>query len=378
MTVTQKRHPSHPVRPLLEKLPAAVLALAALLLFFAPGLARAADVQKRTLLTTDGTLYTARAGTVADLALTDLDLDADTYVVEWSSVAQDGTRQQGVLQGSPSGNPKTNLDLTFDEPTGSLIILWREDAAILNQIQLAVQRSGQWSFAGLLPHMGFPHALNPRMLLSHQTVTTSDDKGNKTLKNRSTLSVIWWEEAQYAQARYAPIFLDENIDSDSLKIYDLPVLVGGGGATSYNGVAPASYVYPALQLEGPSGAFLASFADLHARKHYVVRIDFPTNLGNPSDSKNPIFERRRIPVVGIVASGPLAFEALSELAPANAPVGTIIGSSYNPTLYWQNGSTMRYLRFDGKAWSDTLSIALGKDLTFEKALRLLEGMAARN
>jgi hypothetical protein len=39
---------------------------------------------------------------------------------------------------------------------------------------------------------------------------------------------------------------------------------------------------------------------------------------------------------------------------------------------------MRYLRFDGKAWSDTLSIPLDKDLTFDKALRLLEGMAARN
>jgi hypothetical protein len=273
-------HPVHPVRPLFKKLSATALAaLAELLLFFAAGLARAADVQKRTLLTTGGTLFQARAGTVADLGITDLDLDADTYVVEWSSVAQDGTRQQGVLQGSLSGNPKTNLDLTFDEPTGSLVILWREDAAIMNQIQLAVLRSGQWSFAGLLPHIGFPYALNPRMLLSHQTVTTLDDKGKQTSKNRSTLSVIWWEEAQYAQARYAPIFLDESIDSDSLKIYDLPVLIGGGGPTSYNGVAPAAYDYPALQLEGPSGAFLASFADLHARKQYVVRIDFPTNLG---------------------------------------------------------------------------------------------------
>jgi hypothetical protein len=368
-----------PVRPLSKKLSArALAALAALVLSFAAGVATAADVQKRSLLTTDGTLYQARAGTVADLGITDLDLNADTYVVAWSSVAQDGTRQQGVLQGSLSGNSKTNLDLTFDEPTGSLIILWREDAPIMNQIQLAVLRSGQWSFAGLLPHIGFPYALNPRMLLSHQTVTTSDDTGKQTSKNRSTLSVIWWEEAQYTQARYAPIFLDESIDSDSLKIYDLPVLVGGGGETSYDGLAPASYVYPALQLEGPGGAFLASFADLHVRKHYVVRIDFPTNLGNPKDPKNPIFERRRIPVVGIVSSGRLAFDGPGMLMAENATIGTIIGSSYNPTLYWQDGSTMRYLRFDGKAWSDTLSIPLGKDLTFEKALRLLEGMAARN
>ena len=310
--------------------------------------------------------------------MTDTGFDGSTYVVEWSSVAQDGTRQQGVLEGSQSGNPKTNLDLTFDEPTGSFVVLWREDATIMNQIQLAVLRSGQWSFAGLLPNIGFPHALNPRMLLSHQMVTTVDDKGNKTQKNRSTLSVIWWEEAQYAQARYAPIFLDEEITSESLKIYDLPVLVGGGGSTSYSGIAPASYVYPALQLEGPSGAFLASFADLHSRKHYVIRIDFPTNLGDPNDPGNLTFERRRIPVVGVADSGPLAFDSPTMMAPENTPVGTIIGSSYMPTLYWQAGSAMRYLRYDGRAWSDALSIPLDKELTFEKALRLLEAMAARN
>ena len=371
MTVTQR------IQQVLRAL-SLTLASAALLLLCSPGSASAADSQKRTLLSTDGTLYEVRAGTVADLQITNLDLDPDTYVVLWGSVAQDGTRQQGVLQGSPSGNPKTSLDLTFDEPTGSFVILWREDSPIMNQIRLAVLRKGVWSFAGLMPNIGFPHALNPQMLLSHQTVTTLDDKGKKTLKNRSTLSVLWWEEAQFAQARYAPIFLDEDISSDSVKIYDLPVLIGGGGPTSYDGVAAAAYLYPSLQLEGPSGAFLASFADLNADKHYVVRIDFPTNLGNPSDPKNPVFERRRIPVVGVIASGPIAFQKPNDLIPLSAPVRTIIGSSYNPTLYWQDGSTLRYIRLDGKAWSDTLSITLDKDLTFDRAQRLLEGMAARN
>lgn len=349
-------------------------------LFLAAGFALAADVPKKTLVTTDGTLYEARSGTVADLGITNLNLDPGTFVIEWASRTQDGTQNRGVLQGSPSRNPKTSLDLTFDEPTGSFVILWRENAAIINQLRLAIMRSGVWSFADLVPNIGFPQAFNPQMLLSRQTVTTTDDKGNTVASNRSILSVIWWEEAQYAQARYAPIFLDEDISTSAVKVYDLPTLLGGGGPMAFDDVPSAAYMYPALQLEGPGGAILASFADLASKKHYVVRIDYPTSLGNPADKKNLVWERRRIPVVGIAAAGPIAFRRLVEgsAMPDKAPVGTIIGSSYNPTLYWNDGTAVRYVRFDGQSWSDARALALGDSLTYEKAQRLLEAMAARN
>ncbi len=347
---------------------------------FAAGVALAADIPKRSLITTDGTLYEARAGKIGDLGITNLGLDRETYAVEWASLRQDGTQNRGVLQGSPSSNPKTSLDLTFDELTGAFVVVYREEAPIVNQIRIAVLRGGVWSFADLIPNIGFPHAFNPQMLLSHQTVTTIDEKGEAVTRNRSILSVIWWEEAQFAQARYAPIFLDEEISASTLKVYDLPTLVGGGGPTTYDDVPQAAYMYPALQLEGPGGAILGSFVDLNAKTHYVVRIDYPTNLGKPNDPKNPVWERRRIPVVGIAVAGPIAFRRPVEgsSAPEKAAVGTIIGSSYNPTLYWQDGDAVRYVRFDGKAWSDARALALSDSLSYEKALRLLEAMAARN
>lgn len=348
--------------------------LAAAVLAFASLTARAADISTRTLVTTDGTLWGVRSGTIGDLGDANVGLDPATYAVEWSSVAQDGTRQQGVLTSSASGNPKTNLDLTFDEPTGSFVILWREDAAILNQLHLAVLRAGSWSYVDLLPNVGFPQAFNPQMLLSHQTVTTTDDAGNVASLTHSILSVIWWEEASIAQARYAPIFLDEPIATATQQIYDLPAAVGGGGPTSYEGVPASAYMYPALQLRGPGGGILASFTDLGARQQYVVRIDFPTNLGNPNDGNNLVWQRRRIPVVGIAVSGPL-----DQALPETAQVGTLIGSSYNPTLYWRDDvSAIRYTRFDGAAWSDVRTLALGESLSYDAALRLLEAMAARN
>ena len=360
---------------------AACVALAAAL---GGGLAlAAADIPKKSLLTTDGTLYEVRTGTVADLDIKDTDFDPETFVIEWAATTQDGTKSRGILQGSPSVNQKTSLDLTFDEPTGSFVVLWREESSILNQIKLAVLRKGAWSFADLIPNIGFPHAFNPQMLLSHQTVTTIqtvDGKDTTVAANRSILSVIWWEEAQYAQARYAPILLDDPISTAAIKIYDLPTLIGGGGDTTFDDVPAASYLYPALQLEGPGGAILAAFVDLNAKKQFVVRVTYPTNLGKPSDPKNTIWERRRIPVVGIAVSGPIAFRRPTEgtTTPEKAAVGTIIGTSYAPTLYWLDGDNVRYVRFDGQAWSDPRTLALNSSLTYDKALSLLQAMAAHN
>jgi hypothetical protein len=333
----------------------------------------APTIPKKTLLTTDGTLWGVRTGTLGDMG-DDVGLDPATYAVEWSAVAQDGSIQQGVLMSSASGNPKTSLDLTFDEVTGSFVILWREDAPILNQLHLAVMQTGVWSFVDLVPNMAFPQAFNPQMLLSHQTITTTDDLGNVTSKNRSILSIIWWEEAAVAQARYAPIFLDEPISTATQLVYDLPATIGGGGPTSYDGVPASAYLYPSLHLSGPGGGILASFTDLNAQKLYVVHIDYPTQLGNPSDDKNLVWQRRRIPVVGVTVAGPL-----DRALPETAQMSTLIGSSYNPTLYWKDDETaVRYTRFDGKNWSDIRTIALSDNMSYDAVLRLLEAMAARN
>src|SRR5206468_1156090 len=97
--------------------------------------------------------------------------------------------------------------------------------------------------------------------------------------------IVWWEEALIGQARLATIFLDEqNFDPAILIVYDLPILSGGpGGAVSYDGVPTGAYQFPSVQADGLSGAVLASFADLHDQRHRVLRIQFPTDYGKPSD-----------------------------------------------------------------------------------------------
>ena len=87
------------------------------------------------------------------------------------------------------------------------------------------------------------------------------------------------------------------------------------------------------------------------------------------------WQRRRIPVVGIQSQGPIFATPVFGAASA---VSTVIGSSYHPTLYWQDGPGVFYIRFDGTAWSAVRAIALTDDVTYDKAVALILSMAQRN
>ena len=349
----------------------ALTRLAAALALFAAASLAFADVQKKTLLSSDGTLYQASTGLASELGLSGF--SSGDYAVVWSALAQDGTQTGGVIPGAAGGSPKTSLDLTLDEPTATLVVLWREENSLVNKIRLAFGKSGSWTVADLLPNLGFPHAFNPQMLLTHQSVHWQDKDGVDVYANRSILSVIWWEEASIAQSRYASFFLDESIDPSSVEIYDLPELVGDAGKTSLENIPRGAYAFPSLQSEGPGGAILATFASLTSDRENVIRLSYPTELGQPSVDDST-WLRRRIPVVGVVSTGPITMEPQMDAA----SVSTIVGSSYRPTLLWSDGLALHYVRFDGTAWSAVKSIVFTADLGYDQAVALVQEMARRN
>lgn len=351
----------------------------ALAAFFAAAIlfaARDARAEEKTLLAPDGTVYNVRSGLAIDLGVAAPGIRPTDNLIEWSSLATDGTKAIGIIPNTVGSSLKTNLDLAFDDSTSTLVLLWREELSVVNSLRLGVFQKGVWKGLDLLPNLGFAHAYNPQMLLTRQTVHWIDDDGKDAWRSRSILSVIWWEESQYAQARYAPVFLDEDTNSSDVAVYDLPTLVGGGGPTDYASLPSSAYMFPALQLEGPGGAILASFADLSQGKHFVVRLSFPTDLGHTSPG-TMTWMRRRIPVVGVAISGEVA---------SATPLGgfksfnTIIGSTYKPTLVWDEDTAVKYIRLDGATgkWTAPVGIAVTPDMPADRAMQLVRDMAAKN
>lgn len=348
--------------PLLAGL-AALLACALL-----PARALAEAAQEKALLTAGGTLYSVQAGLAADLGISDRSVAPNDFVIEWTVKGQDGKKAIGLIPSTVNRNPKRDLALTFDEQSASLVLLWTEHFSYLSDIRLAILREGSWRTAELVPNLGLPRAHNPRMLLTHDTVTEQNDEGKEISRTRSILHVIWLEESSRVQARYVPVFLEEDLGTQKLTLYDLSVLAGSGGPTDLEGIPSGAYSFPSLQPEGLDGAILVSFADLtrDRQRHYVARIKY--------DGKEEKVGRR-IPVMGVKGSAPL---------PASAPDtqdvfgGTVIGGGYRPTLHWSDGEAVKYIRFDGERWSSVKTIGLDEKMTYEKAKALVEEMGKRN
>jgi len=346
-----------------------------------PMLAIAADentptVQEQSLLTPDGTLYVLRTGRAVDLGVEGV--QPGSFLLECTTLAQDGTLTSQVLPGSVSAQEKHGLQIGFDEQTGTLLTVWTEDVSAFSHIRVGVLHNGTWTNSPLLTKQGIAKAYNPKMQITHQQVTYLDDHDHTISKTSSILSVVWWEEGDGLQARMATLFLDESgFDPADLAIYDVPALTGGQAATDYNDVPSGAYLYPSLQPDGLDGAVLVSYADLHANVERVLRISFPDDQGRPTDPGSLKWQRRHIPIVGVRGDGPIPLK-FPDMKDKNLEIGTTIGAGYRPTLYWRADNSLKYTRLEGGDWSDIRSIAINETTTYEKALALVAAMAGRN
>lgn len=337
-----------------------------------------AALEEKSLLTADGTLHVLRTGAAVDLGVTEAGIAPQQTLIEWSARAQDGTVSVAILPQTLSYTAKHDLELSYDDQTATLLVLWTEDVAPFSEVRVGVLRGGAWTNSMLLPSAGISRAYNPKMLVTHRKATYLDENDAPVTKTSSIVSVVWWEEAQLAQARYATLFLDEtNYDPTALAIYDLPALLGTSGDTSYADTPSGAYLYPSLQADGLSGAVLVSFADLHAQRFRVARFDFPEDWGKPSDSSSLNWKRRHIPIVGVTMEGPVARMA-PEAADTRDGIRTTIGAGYRPTLSWSDGASLKFSHLDGADWAPVRSIAIDDQMTYDRALALVSGMGGRN
>lgn len=336
-------------------------------------------LEEQSLLTPDGTLHVVRAGKAVELGVSGA--DPESFFIDWTSRAQDGTVSTQIVPGTVSYQEKQGLQLEYDGQTSTLLLLWTENVSAYSHVRIGVFRDGAWTNSPLLPNAGISRALNPQMLVTHQRVRYLDPADAIVWKTTSILSVIWWEESTRTQARLANLFLDEgSFDPSSFSTYDLPALVGGGGDTVAADIPSGSYLFPSLHADGLSGALVASFADLAADRHRVVRIQFPEDQGKPTETGNMAWSRRHIPIVGVTADGPISRMTpvvASFGAGTQTTVGTSIGAGYRPTLYWLDGASLKFSRLGDSDWEPVRSIAVDESMTYEKALALVVGMGSR-
>ena len=335
-------------------------------------LASSVSAEERTLLTADGTLYHVQSGFYRDLEPQGTSAQPGDFVLRWDSRDQSGAVQSGLIPGTNNRDPKDQMDLAYDSVSQSLVLVWNDRLQVLNSIAFAIFQKGIWTQSQLLPSGVFSFASNPRILITHQQTMDSDAEGNDVVANRSIISMIWWEDSFKPRARFAPIFVEGgSFNLSDIQIYDLPELVGSQSIEQTAILENPLFATPTIQQEGLSSSVLATFGDVATQSIHVVRIGFPSDFRHVIDPMHG----RHVPVILGHSGSPL----LLAVPPTPIRLGTIVGSSYFPTVYWQSDPDhVNFSVSNGTSWTDTRSLALGGPITADAAIDLIRRMAIQN
>jgi hypothetical protein len=246
-----------------------------------------------------------------------------------------------------------------------------------SDVQVTIRRDGTWADSRFLPNPGLYMSLSPQLLVTRQTYTDTDADGNAVTKSRSILSIAWWEQSRYSQARYAAVFIEDgSLKLDDVTAWNLNDLYGASGPTDSTDLPLSSYVHPGMQRDpGSNGGVLVSFANLATRTQQVVRVAFPDDIPKlvPPPGLTPAqrtsYARGHTPIGRSFTETQLPIQI--DL-PFEVQVGTFISPTGLPTFYWNSDKGLVYLRGGS---STMLTIPFRPDFGVDRALAVVRDMS---
>jgi hypothetical protein len=332
------------------------------------------------VLSKNGTLYEVYETTYGQLGDWPNRPDAGAPVLALRTTPPDGsTPRVELVAGTNDFNGEIGEQIEFDEATQTVFVVYTRVRGFFTDVHLSIRRGGLWSEGSFLPNPGLTVSMNARLVVTRQNYADFDDAGNRVSRSRSILSIVWWEEGDNPQARYANVFIeDANFQLGSVVAYDLNTLSGGDGPTDSTGLPQSSYMFPAVQRDlGANGGVLVSFADLATRTQRVLRIAFPDDYTQP-----PATGTTATPRSGNSRSTPIGRGYTESNIPTQIdlpftmPVFTLISPAGQPTYWWTTGSTLVYLRGDALG-QPPVTIPLRPDFGIDRALAVVRDMSER-
>ena len=331
------------------------------------------------VLAKDGTLYEVFPTSYGEVIPGANASDAALCVLALRTTPPGGKPAVEVVGGTPNDFFKLESSIEFDEATRSVFIVYARVRGFFSDVQVTIRRDGAWADGSFLPNPGLYISVSPRLLVTRQTYTDADSDGQPVTKNRSILSIVWWEESRSSQARYAAVFIEDgSLRLDDVTAWNLNALNGKSGPTDNSGLPLSAYAHPGLQRDaGTNGGVLVSFANLATRTQQVIRLSFPddlTKLTPPSSlmpAQRTSYARGHIPIGRSFTENRLPGEI--DL-PFQVAVGTFISPTGIPTYYWRTDTSLVYLRGDAPT---LFTIPFRPDFPADRALAVVRDMSEK-
>ncbi len=365
-------------RPFASRLRAALVGLAVCGLV-AGSRAEAASA----ILAKDGTLYEVFETSYGQVISGASETDSATPVIALRTTVPGQAPTVEIVGGSFNTLQKFGESLEYDDSTRTVFVVYTslQVQGFFADIHVAMRRDGSWAVGRFLPNPGQYFSVNPRLLVTRQTYRDFDVDGAVVTKSRSILSIVWWEESAYSQARYADVFIEDgDLKLDDVVAWNLNELAGAAGPTDNRDLPTSSYMYPAVQRDpAGDGGVLVSFADLATRTQRVLRLGFPDDYTKPADGSTTTTGRTPNSRTTPIGRGGAEFSMpmLIDL-PFTMPVGTLISPSGVPTYWWAKDGALNYLAGDSASLAKgPLTIPLRPDFQLDSALAAVRSMAEK-
>ncbi len=307
--------------------------------------------------------------------------DAATPILALRTTPTGGVPTIELVAGTNYGYDSLGEQVEYDESTQTVFVVYTRLRGFFTDVRVAIRRSGLWAEGAFLPNPGLYVSMNARLVVTRQTYLDLNDMGNPVSKSRSILSIVWWEESNSSQARYAAVFIEDGaLQLSDIVAYDLNGMTGSVGATDTTGLPQSSYMYPAVQRDlSSNGGIVVSFANLATRTQRVLHIGFPDDYTQPTaptgttTTSGRTSNARHTPI----GRGYVDWQIPSGIDLSfTVPVDTIVSPAGMPTYFWSTSSSFFYLRSDA-ASQPAVAIPLRPDFGPDRARSVVRDMAER-
>lgn len=334
------------------------------------------------ILTTKGTLYEVFPAYYGDVVAGAAGTtDARLPVLALRTMPPGGPASLEVVPGTGDPDEKGQASVEFDEITGTVFVCYTKSQGLMSVLHIAIKRDERWVEHDVLPNLGLYLSLNPQMVVSRQRYIVFDAAGTPIPKNRSILSIVWWEESGGSQARYAPVFVEDGVlYLDSVQAYNLNELAGAAETTPIPpvGLSFASYQYPAIQRDPTSnGGVLVSFVNFSAQQHMALSITFPDDITKLVAAGATVAPPEALARLHKPIGRTLAADQVPTIDTTDAIVGTAISPSGLSTFFWIDGPRFRFLRSDTPDGAKPMWLPIRPDFSADRAETLIREMAAK-
>jgi len=274
-----------------------------------------------------------------------------------------------------AGQHDSNLQLVADELSGKVVLAWQRNfSEAYSEIMLASWRDGSWERVEYL--VGAP-ALRPRnpvlrLAQAQSSYPDPEDPEHQLTVKESFALLAWWEgDSRDQRARLAVLRLTaEAHEEGGLELREVPTSPGIG-FNCPQPLAEDTVERPtfASQPPGPISHLLVASPNTCFLLVHEIRFA----LAPPQEQEGGISvegtRRRHTPIFGVRRILPVTRELATE--------GTkvVLGAHLEPVLYQVLPDGLRYVVASERGWSEPRKLAIGPELSLDKAIALVENLA---